>query len=183
METKLVGIKTLKPNKNNPRVIKDDKFEKLVNSIKEFPEMLQIRPIVVNKEMVVLGGNMRLKACIEAGLKKVHIIKAEDLTEEQQKEFIIKDNVGFGEWEWEQLKGEEWGEEKLNNWGLDTWRITEEEKVDLNAFFENDNSEPKEQKNKIVLNYIEKEHKRVIESLSEIANTPEQAIWKLLNFD
>ena len=138
METKLVGIKTVKPNKDNPRVIKDDKFEKLVNSIKEFPEMLQIRPIVVNKEMVVLGGNMRLKACIEAGLKKVHIIKAEDLTEDQQKEFIIKDNVGFGEWEWEQLKGEEWGEEKLNDWGLDTWRITEEEEVDYSILDDED---------------------------------------------
>jgi ParB-like chromosome segregation protein Spo0J len=181
METKLVGIKTVKPNKDNPRVIKDDKFEKLVNSIKEFPEMLQIRPIVVNKEMVVLGGNMRLKACIEAGLKKVHIIKAEDLTEEQQKEFIIKDNVGFGEWEWQQLKGEEWGEEKLNDWGLDL--PFEPEEVNLDDFFEEDNSEPKEEKNKIILEYTDEEFEKVIEALSEIANTPEQAVWKLLRFE
>ena len=91
----LVSISQIKPNPNNPRLIKDDKFNKLVKSIKEFPEMLKLRPIVVNKDMVVLGGNMRLKACIEAGLKEVPIIKAEDLTEEQQKEFIIKDNTGF----------------------------------------------------------------------------------------
>jgi hypothetical protein len=80
--------------------------------------MLEIRPIVVNEEMIVLGGNMRLKACQEAGLKKVHIIKASDLTEEQQKEFIIKDNVGFGEWDWDNLANE-WDSEKLEEWGLD----------------------------------------------------------------
>ncbi len=136
METKLVSIKTVKPNKDNPRVIKDDKFEKLVNSIKEFPQMLEIRPIVVNNDMVVLGGNMRLKACKEAGLKKVHIIKAEDLTEEQQKEFIIKDNVGFGEWEWEQLKGEDWETDKLNDWGLDLPDFEEEEIEDINEVLE-----------------------------------------------
>lgn len=80
--------------------------------------MLEIRPIVVNDEMVVLGGNMRLKACIEAGLTEVPIIKASSLTPEQQKEFIIKDNVGFGEWEWDVLANE-WDVEKLTDWGLD----------------------------------------------------------------
>ena len=103
MKTEHIAIGKLKPNKDNPRVIKDDKFKKLVNSIKSFPEMLQLRPIVVNDKMVVLGGNMRLKACKEAGLKKVYIIKAEDLTEEQQKEFIIKDNVSFGEHDWSKI--------------------------------------------------------------------------------
>jgi len=112
-----VKISQIKLNPNNPRLIKDDKFKKLVNSIKEFPEMLKIRPVVVNKDMVVLGGNMRLKACKEAGLKEIPILKADDLTEEQQKEFIIKDNVGFGEWEWEMLS--DWDSEKLEEWGLD----------------------------------------------------------------
>jgi ParB-like chromosome segregation protein Spo0J len=79
-----VKISKVKNNPNNPRLIKDDKFKKLVNSIKEFPEMLKIRPIVVNEDMIVLGGNMRLKACKEAGLKEVFIIKASELTEEQQ---------------------------------------------------------------------------------------------------
>jgi hypothetical protein len=113
-----VKIKEIKPNPNNPRLIKDDKFKKLVKSIQGFPEMLEIRPIVVNDEMIVLGGNMRLKACIEAGLKDVPIIKASNLTIEQQNEFIIKDNVGFGEWDWDILANE-WDTEQLEEWGLD----------------------------------------------------------------
>lgn len=111
-------INQVKANPNNPRIIKDDKFKKLVQSIKEFPEMLELRPIVVNEDMVVLGGNMRLKACKEAGLDKVPVIKASNLTEEQQKEFIIKDNVGFGEWDWNDLANN-WETEKLQEWGLD----------------------------------------------------------------
>jgi len=113
-----VKISDVKSNPNNPRIIKDDKFQKLVKSIKEFPEMLNIRPIVVNADMVVLGGNMRLKACKEAGLKKVAIIKAEHLTEDQQRQFIIKDNVGFGEWDWEDLANN-WDAEQLTDWGLE----------------------------------------------------------------
>ena len=108
----------VKANPNNPRIIKDDKFKKLVQSIKDFPEMLELRPIVVNNDGIVLGGNMRLKACKEAGLKEVPVIKASELTEEQQKEFIIKDNVGFGEWDWEDLANN-WDAEELTDWGLD----------------------------------------------------------------
>jgi ParB-like chromosome segregation protein Spo0J len=107
-----VKLSEVKSNPNNPRLIKDEKFSKLVKSIKEFPKMLEIRPIVVNDEMVVLGGNMRLKACKEAGLKEIPIIKASDLTEDQQREFIIKDNVGFGEWDWDILANE-WDSEQL----------------------------------------------------------------------
>jgi len=108
MKTEKVKITAIKANPNNPRIIKDEKFKKLVKSIQDFPEMLEIRPIVVNDEMIVLGGNMRLKAMKEAGLKEVHVIKASNLTEEQQKEFIIKDNVGFGEWDWDTLAND-WG--------------------------------------------------------------------------
>jgi ParB-like chromosome segregation protein Spo0J len=118
MKSITVKISEVKSNPNNPRIIKDDKFQKLVKSIKEFPEMLNIRPIVVNADMVVLGGNMRLRACKEAGLKEVAIIKASDLTEDQQKQFIIKDNVGFGEWDWEGLANQ-WDENELAEWGLD----------------------------------------------------------------
>lgn len=118
MNIQTVKISEVKSNPNNPRIIKDDKFKKLVQSIKEFPKMLELRPIVVNDDMIVLGGNMRLKACKEAGLKEVPIIKASDLTEDQQREFIIKDNVGFGEWDWEIL-AKEWDTEKLDEWGLD----------------------------------------------------------------
>jgi site-specific DNA-methyltransferase (adenine-specific) len=113
-----VPINTVKANPNNPRIIKDDKFAKLVKSINEFPQMLKLRPIVVNDDMVVLGGNMRLKACKEAGLKEIPIIKASELTEQQQKEFIVKDNVGYGEWDWDDLANN-WDVDELTEWGLD----------------------------------------------------------------
>jgi ParB-like chromosome segregation protein Spo0J len=118
MQSIKVKISEVKANPNNPRIIKDDKFAKLVQSVKDFPEMLEIRPIVVNADMVVLGGNMRFKACKEAGLKEVPIIVAEKLTDEQQKEFIIKDNVSGGEWDWDMLANE-WEVEQLQDWGLD----------------------------------------------------------------
>ena len=113
-----VEIKKVIPNPSNPRIIKDDKFKKLVNSIKDFPQMLELRPIVVDSNMVVLGGNMRLKACQAAGLQEVDILIADQLTEEQKAEFIIKDNVGFGEWDWDILAND-WDTKNLNDWGLD----------------------------------------------------------------
>lgn len=113
-----MNINEIKPNPNNPRLIKDDKFKQLVKSIQDFPQMLELRPIVVNDDNIVLGGNMRLKACKEAGLKEVPVIKASSLTEEQQKEFIVKDNLGFGEWNWDVLANE-WDAEKLTEWGMD----------------------------------------------------------------
>ena len=121
MEIRSVKLSEIKSNPNNPRIIKDDKFRKLVKSIQEFPKMLEIRPIVVNVDMIVLGGNMRLKACKEAGLKEVPIIFADDLTEDEQKQFIIKDNVGFGEWDWDMLANE-WEPELLEDWGLEVWK-------------------------------------------------------------
>lgn len=117
MNASRVKIETVLPNPSNPRIIKDDKFKKLVKSIQEFPQMLDLRPIVVDANMVVLGGNMRLKACKAAGLKEVPIVIADNLTEEQQAEFIIKDNVGFGEWDWD-LLANEWDEQLLQDWGL-----------------------------------------------------------------
>lgn len=119
-------INLIKPNPNNPRVIKDDKFKKLVQSIKDFPQMLELRPIVIDENNIVLGGNMRLRACNELGLKDVPTIYAKDLTEEQKKEFIIKDNVGFGEWNWDDLANE-WEVEQLDAWGLD---ITIDQQID-----------------------------------------------------
>ena len=118
MNTTLTKLSAIKRNPNNPRVLQDEKLDKLVRSITDFPQMLEIRPIVVNNDMMVLGGNMRLKACKEAGLKEVPVMKASDLTEEQQREFIIKDNVGFGEWNWELLQ-DEWDWELLDEWGLE----------------------------------------------------------------
>ena len=110
-------ILEIKNNPNNPRIIKDDKFKKLVKSIKDFPEMLEIRPIVVNENLMVLGGNMRLKACKDAGLKELYIIQAKGLTPEQENEFIIKDNNNFGEWDYELLKS--WDADLLEDYGLE----------------------------------------------------------------
>ena len=113
-----MNINEIKPNPNNPRIIKDDKFKKLVKSIQDFPQMLELRPIVIDENNIVLGGNMRLKACIEAGLKDVPVKQAKELTEEQKKEFIVKDNVGYGEWDWDDLANN-WDEQLLTEWGLD----------------------------------------------------------------
>jgi len=133
-------ISEVKLNPNNPRLIKDDKFKKLVQSIKDFPEMLNIRPIVVNQDMIILGGNMRYKACKEAGLKEVPVIIT-DLSEEKQREFLIKDNTSGGEWDWEVLANE-WDVEQLEDWGLDlpdfsTDEILEDEQKDLSSNIEN----------------------------------------------
>ena len=118
MDIQVVKITDIKSNPNNPRVIKDDKFHKLCESIKAFPKMLELRPIVVNDDMVVLGGNMRLKALRHLGLKEAPIIKASDLTEDQQRQFIIKDNAGFGEWDWDMIANE-WDTDELEEWGID----------------------------------------------------------------
>jgi hypothetical protein len=111
-------ITQIKPNPENPRIIKDHKFKQLVESIKSFPQMLELRPIVIDENNVVLGGNMRLKACIEAGLTDVPVVQAKDLTDLQKKEFIVKDNVGYGEWDWEDLANS-WDVEQITDWGLD----------------------------------------------------------------
>jgi hypothetical protein len=114
----------IKPNPDNPRVIRDENFKKLVNSIKEFPEMLDLRPIVVNKDMVILGGNMRFRACKEAGYKEVPVVVADNITREQEREFIIKDNVSGGDWDWEILANE-WDAKLISEWGLNVpdWTV------------------------------------------------------------
>ena len=126
MNIEWVKTTDIHANENNPRILKDDKFKKLVQSIKDFPEMLEIRPIVVNNEMMVLGGNMRLRAIQEIGLKEVPVIKAENLTEEQQREFLIKDNVGFGEWDWDALAND-WDYKELVDWALDVPKMLDPE--------------------------------------------------------
>jgi ParB-like chromosome segregation protein Spo0J len=138
MQVNKVKITEVKGNPKNPRLIKDDKFKKLVKSIQEFPQMLELRPIVVDENNIVLGGNMRLKACKEAGLKEVFIVKAEGLTELQKDEFIVKDNVGFGEWDWDILANE-WNDKDLNDWGLNIPVVIDELKLDQTTI---DNNKP-----------------------------------------
>ena len=175
MKTEVVKLKYLKKNPNNPRHIKTEKYKKLVNSIKEFPEMLKIRPIVVNEDMIVLGGNMRLKACKDAGLKTVPIIKANNLTPEQQKEFIIKDNVGFGSWDWDILANE-WDTEQLEDWGLEVFF---NEDIDLDSFFE-DNTTNDNGIFKIILEYNEADYTTIINKLNDIKETKESIFFNLL---
>ena len=118
---KMIKLSTIKPNPSNPRVIKDDKFHKLVNSIKEFPKMLELRPMVVNEDNVLLGGNMRLKALQHLKYEEIPdtwVKQASELTEDEQRRFIISDNASFGEWDWE-LLANEWNSDELTEWGLD----------------------------------------------------------------
>jgi DNA modification methylase len=140
-----VKISKVKGNPNNPRIIKNDKFKKLVKSIQEFPEMLKLRPIVVDEDFIVLGGNMRLKASKDAGLKEVWIEVAEGLTEEQKKEFIVKDNVGFGEWEWDMLANE-WDSVQLAEWGLDVWENEDDKEPEAGLIEDDEIPEVKESK-------------------------------------
>lgn len=159
---KKVSITLVKENPNNPRYIRDNKFKKLVNSIKGFPEMFEKRPIVVDENMVVLGGNMRLKACKEAGLKKVFIDIASGWTESQKKEFIIKDNIGFGEWDFDMLANE-WNTELLNEWGLD---LPEFDKNNFDDAFEDEGVGYKSQYGVIVKCETEVEQEKIYKDLT-----------------
>jgi len=132
-----VKLYKIKGNPHNPRIIKNDKFKKLVKSIQEFPEMLEKRPIIVDEEMMVLGGNMRLKASKDAGLKEVWVDIAEGWTKEQKDEFVVKDNVNFGDWEWDILANE-WDSVQLAEWGLDVWQNEDDEQNnDVNDISDN----------------------------------------------
>jgi hypothetical protein len=172
-----VKITEVKVNPNNPRLIKDDKFKKLVQSVKDFPEMLNIRPIVVNQDMVILGGNMRYKACKEAGLKEIPIIKT-DLTEEQQKEFLIKDNVSGGEWDWDILANE-WESEQLNEWGLDVWEAAPDvDYSDKNKELSFNDFE--DQKYTIKLEFTEDDFNFVKDKLQQLGQSPEKILYDAL---
>ena len=176
-----VKIETIKvseivPNENNPRIIKEDKFQRLVESIKTFPEMLHVRPLVIDENNVVLGGNMRLKACIEAGLKDLPVIRCTNWSEERKTEFIIKDNVGFGEWDWNILANE-WDVHPLVDWGLDVWQPDID--VDLDSFFEELPTDTKETTT-INLTYSEDEYHQVISALNKMDGSKEDIIFKLI---
>jgi hypothetical protein len=197
MQVKKVKISEIKTNPKNPRLIKDDKFKKLVKSIQEFPQMLELRPIVVDENNIVLGGNMRLKACIEVGLKEVYIVQAADLTEEQKNQFIVKDNVGFGEWDWDVLANE-WEAVKLEEWGLDVWQLN------MDNDFEDaediiTNNEKYDHVDDIAVNYLNSDVKKFeiyinhedydtvvtkinsIKKNNNIENNSDAIVWLILN--
>ena len=171
MNIKIINLADIKENKSNPRVIKDDKFKKLVKSIKEFPKMLEIRPIVVDKDNVVLGGNMRLKACKDAGLKEIPVLSAEHLTPEEQKQFIVKDNLSYGEWDWDFLTTD-FDMTALKDWGMDipSFNINEiEPQVDTSILGNKMDKYINNAVKQIVLYYDIKEYKEVLETLDSIS--------------
>jgi len=181
----MIKLSTIKPNPNNPRLVKDDKFFKLVESIKTFGEkMMPLRPMVIDEKRILLGGNMRYKALKELNYKEVPkswVKEAKDLSEDEKREFIIKDNIGFGLWDWDILANE-WGNEDLEAWGLDipNFDILDVDYSDKNKELDIDSFEDKMT---ITLNYTSEEYQQVKDALSSIAATPEQAIWELLKLE
>jgi hypothetical protein len=124
MKVLTLKVNEIKANPQNPRIIKDHRFKQLVKSIEDFPEMLSIRDIVIDEDNMILGGNMRWKACIEAGVKRVQVMQVTGLTPAQKKEFIIKDNANYGVWDWDQLANN-YDNDKLTEWGLNVWQPTQ----------------------------------------------------------
>jgi len=178
-----VSISSIKENDANPRVINKHKFQKLVNSVKDFPEMLPLRPIVVNKDNVILGGNMRYKACKELGMKEVYIIQAENLDDKQAEQFIIKDNVGFGEWDWDILANA-FDNVELKEWGLDVWQPEEEvdysvlEELDLNETIEDKEAGVKRA---IMIEFNPKHYDQANELISKARKDGKDVGWIVLN--
>ena len=137
MKIKRVKVNEIKKNPDNPRTIRKDKFEKLVRSVRDFPAMLELRPIVIDAMGMILGGNMRYEACVAAGMKEVPVVCADTLTEEQKREFIIKDNIQGGDWDFDRLANE-WDDELLKKWGLD---FPMDDKSDISCVEDNDGVE------------------------------------------
>jgi ParB-like chromosome segregation protein Spo0J len=170
-------LKDIKPNPNNPRVLRDDKFQKLKQSITEFPKMLSLRPMVIDENNVVLGGNMRLRALQELGFNDIDeawVKRSSDLTEEEKKRFIIADNVAFGEWDWDTLAND-WDVVDLEAWGLDIpqFETVEEEVIE----------EEEEQSNVIELKFNNEYYNIVKAKLNAISGSPEWAVLKLLGVE
>lgn len=170
MKIEKIRVDFLKGNTKNPRKINDDKLRKLVKSIREFPEMLEIRPIVVDENMIVIGGNQRFKAAQMAGLTEVPVMKVENLTEEQKQQFIIKDNVNHGDWDWETLVSD-FNLDTLRDWGADIpdFNMDAEPDIDLNIMGEKLDRYVNAQIKRITLFYLTEQYKQVLMDLDEIA--------------
>lgn len=182
--TKYVKVGSIKENPDNPRIIKDEAFQKLVKSIKNFPQMLTVRPVVINSDKMILGGNRRFQAAIEAGRKEVPTITVEEWTDEQEAEFIIKDNVSSGEWNHEMLS-EQWDAELLDAWGLENFKPDD---VNLDDFFEEDEEgnipATREGKHLIVFDFDdEKQYEKVKSELNKKKDSKEVTLCKLLGIE
>lgn len=173
-------LSQIKPNPGNPRLIKDERFAKLCKSIQEAPKFMSLRPIIVDANGMILGGNMRYKALLHLGYKEVPdewVKRADDLTEDERRRFIISDNVGFGEWEWEAVANE-WDVDELADWGLDVPDFNASA-AEIDKFFEQKDEE-KLQSFKITLEYSEEDYNAVIDAFSHYSGSKESVVFKLL---
>ena len=178
----MIKLSSIQLNPANPRIIRDDKFEQLKASIEQFPKMMELRPIVVDNTGMVLGGNMRLRALQDLGYKEVPpewVRQADDLTEDEKRRFIITDNEGFGQCDWDILANE-WDAAELVEWGLDVPDWGNQDFSERNQEIDTDDLN---EKMIIKLEYVFEEYNKVKEKLHEIADTPEQAVWKLLGLE
>ncbi len=171
---KTIKLASLKPNPDNPRYITEAKFEALKRSIRDFPAMMALRPMVVDDQGTVLGGNMRLKALAELGYQDIPaawVIKAKDLTEEQSREFVVKDNIGFGDWDWDILAND-WADEPLGDWGLEVYSGQPNTEIaSFDAITWN-----------LALKFGDREsYEQVKQALAEIDDNLAAAVLKLLN--
>tara|TARA_R110000824_G_scaffold135577_1_gene298920 strand:+ start:314 stop:898 length:585 start_codon:yes stop_codon:yes gene_type:complete len=169
MNIEKIKINKLKPNPNNPRTINKNKFERLKKSISQFPKMLEIRPIVVDENLMVIGGNMRLKALKDLGIKETFYIQQKDLTDDQKKQFVIKDNASFGDWDWDILANE-WNNKDLLDWGIDVWQPEKEEdkEIEKDAFADQIDTYINAQIKQIVLYYNNEEYETALNNLEDI---------------
>jgi len=170
MELQKVKIETVISNPDNPRVIRDDKFKKLIRSIDTFPQMLKLRPIVVDEDNVILGGNMRFEAIKHLGHKEVFIVKAEGFSEEQKREFVIKDNSSFGEWDWDVLANN-WETSSLKEWGLDIPKWEDKTEFDSGIEDTGDYDFPEDD--------IEKSHVKMVQLFLTTKTEPDFKEWEL----
>lgn len=170
-------------NPNNPRFIEDMDFDKLKRSIEEFPKMLELRPIVVNDDMVIVGGNMRYAALKSLGytvIPEKWVKKASEFTPDELRKFIILDNAGFGKWDYEVLK-EQYSVVELDEMGV---TVPHYEAVNPDDFFNNhEKEEEKPHTKKIILEYGEEEYEKVMQGIENLGASPERVIWKLLKLD
>lgn len=173
-------LKDIKLLDRNPRTIRDDDFKKLVHSIEANPDYFEARPLILSDrtgELVIIAGNQRYRAAKELKLKEVPTFLIKDLTEEREKEIIIRDNVSNGQWDWDILANE-WDTDNLEEWGVVVNSFNADD-IDLDKFFE-ENNEEKETKNKIILEYTNEEFEMVNEAFKNHSGSKEQIVFKLL---
>lgn len=176
---KFVKIDSVKQNPSNPRIIDEGRLSKLVKSIKEFPQMLEKRPLIVNQDGIILGGNMRHRAASEAGLEKVPVIVTDDWTPDQEREFIMKDNIGFGDWDWDLIKTD-WDEDMLSDWGVKVPQINTDD-LDLDGLFDEPEAPDESNSTKtIILEYTNEDYEKVTIALDAMSGSREEVIFNLL---